>query len=121
MGLATIRAYCAARFPRFTVVEITDLADRVRVGMGQLPGIEERPVMNGLGFFVDDRMVVAVLDGRLCLQLDGRGYHDRLLDEGVERYLFAGRPVPGWLSVDQAVLDDRGLASWIELALDSRS
>lgn len=73
--------------------------------------------MDGLGFFVDDRMAVGVLDDFLCLQVDEAAVPGYVGEDGVDRYEFGGLPVPGWLAITETVLDDDGLAAWITLGL----
>lgn len=93
------------------------LADRIRSQFGDVE-FDEARIMDGLGFFVDDRMAVGVLDDRLCLQMDESAVVGYLGEHGVDRYEFAGRPVPGWLAITEAVLDDEGLAAWVTLGLE---
>lgn len=73
--------------------------------------------MDGVGFFVDDRMAVVVLDDRLCLHVDEEAAVGFLGRDGVDRYEFAGAPVPGWLAITETELEDDGLAEWIILGL----
>lgn len=74
--------------------------------------------MDGLGFFVDDRMVIGVLDDCLCLHVDEKSVLGYLGEDGVGRYQFAGLPVPGWLAITETVLDDAALTEWITLGLN---
>lgn len=76
--------------------------------------VVEASVLGGKGFFVDDRMVVALTDGYLCLLCDDESL---MTGPGVSPYEFAGRAVPGWVSIDGDVLDDAQLSSWIERGL----
>lgn len=69
-------------------------------------------VLGGTGYFVDDRLVVAVIGDRLCRPIE----EGRLPDEG-EWFIFAGRPVPGWASHDPSGLDDTVLTAHIEARL----
>ncbi|HSO50487.1 MAG TPA: TfoX/Sxy family protein [Acidimicrobiia bacterium] len=89
-----------------------ELAGRVRARMSHLGGLTERPVMSGLGFFLDDRMAVVILDDRLCLRIpDGdKGDFDRMSARPFE---FAGRPVRGWVCIPEASLDEASLSGWV--------
>ena len=84
--------------------------------MSQFAGLTERSVMSGLGFFVDDRLVVAVLDDRLCLHIDALGEPEdiaALSELGAIPFEVAGRPVRGWYCIPEASLDEAGLAIWV--------
>lgn len=65
-------------------------------------------MLGGTGYFVDERLVVAVVGGRLC-----RPIGDSASPAGDEPFLFAGRPVPGWSSHDPATIDDAALAALV--------
>ena len=95
-----------------------DLAGRVRARMSHLVDLTERPVMSGLGFFLDDRMAVAVFDDRLCLRVDETG-DAVVLDLPAIPLEFAGRPVPGWFCIPAEHLDEASLAGWVERGVAS--
>lgn len=68
--------------------------------------------MSGLGFFLDDRMAIAVLDDRLCLRVPEGD------DSDVDTVLalpfeFAGRPVRGWVCIPGESLDEASLRGWV--------
>ncbi|MEX2250966.1 MAG: TfoX/Sxy family protein [Acidimicrobiia bacterium] len=90
-----------------------DLADRVRTQISHLDSLTERPVMNGLGFFLEDRMVVAVLDNRLCLRLGETEGGAALADTAAHPFEFAGRAVQGWVCIPEESLDEAGLVHWV--------
>jgi hypothetical protein len=89
-----------------------DLAQRVRVRMSHLDGLTERPVMSGLGFFVQGKMAVAVLDVGLCVRTSED--EDNPDSKPARPFEFAGRPVRGWVCVPEDDLDETGLGSWVE-------
>ncbi len=93
------------------------LVDRIRGQLGAQKGLEERRVMDGVGFFVGDRMAVSVVADEMCLPVSQKGYADYVREEGVGPFLFAGRPVPGWIVITGAGLDDEALARWVEVGL----
>ncbi len=92
------------------------LADRIRDHLGDLE-FDETRIMDGLGFFVGDRMAVGVLDDCLCLHVDEKSVLGYVGQDGVDRYEFAGVPVPGWLAITETVLDEAALTEWITLGL----
>jgi hypothetical protein len=90
-----------------------DLAERVRAGMSHLDGLTERPVMSGLGFFIDDRMAIAVLDDRLCLWVGDAENGAALTNTAARPFEFAGRAVEGWVCIPEESLDEASLAGWV--------
>jgi hypothetical protein len=78
--------------------------------------LTERPVMSGLGFFLDGRMAVAVLDDRLCLHI-GDAEDAGLSESAALPFEFAGRPVRGWVCIPEESLDEASLTNWVALAV----
>jgi hypothetical protein len=93
-----------------------ELAGRVRARLSHLKGLTERPVMSGLGFFLDDRLGVAVLDNRLCLHI-GDAEDTALSESAALPFEFAGRPVRGWVCIPEESLDEASLTNWVALAV----
>jgi TfoX/Sxy family transcriptional regulator of competence genes len=89
-----------------------ELAGRVRARLSHLEGLTERQVMSGLGFFLEDRMAVAVFDDRLCLRVPGGDDAD-LDAEFARPFEFAGRPVRGWVCIPEESLDEASLSGWV--------
>jgi len=96
-----------------------DLAGRVRDRMSHLADLTERPVMSGLGFFLSDRLAVAIFDDRLCLRVDETGDAAVLDNMAAHPFEFAGRPVPGWFCIKAADLDEASLAGWVDQGVAS--
>lgn len=101
-------------------------ADRVRqVFADKHVSFEEKKMMGGLCFMVDDKMCVGVhtdkKDGidRLMVRLDPEIYQDVLLRPGAEPMDFTGRPMKGFIFVTADGVDDEAdLEQWVQLALD---
>ena len=91
------------------------LIDRIRDELGGQGDLTEDRVFDGVGFFIRGRMAMAVLGDAICLHLDSP-----ISDSGegkAEPFIFAGRPVPGWVSISARDLDDKTLARWVEKGL----
>jgi len=101
-------------------VDERPLATRIEgllLGKGE---VTERPVLAGQGFFLDGRLVAAVLDDELCVPA-GHESREGSSAPGVRPLLFAGRPVTGWVVVEAAAISGEGaLARWIESVLSER-
>jgi TfoX/Sxy family transcriptional regulator of competence genes len=80
--------------------------------MSHFENLTERPVMSGLGFFLDDRIAVAVLDDRLCLRI-GDAEDSDLSELAALPFEFAGRPVRGWVCIPEEILDEVSLTEWV--------
>lgn len=94
-----------------------DLADRVRARMSHLDGLTERAVMSGLGFFVNDRMAVAVLDEGLCLRADEEPADGGPAELVLHPLEFAGRAIQGWVCVPEENLDEASLSRLVSLGV----
>lgn len=88
-----------------------DLVDRVRAGMSHLGDVTERAVMSGIGFFIDDRMTVAVLEDGLCFPAGEAA--DDLVGVLASPLEFAGREIPGWVCISESSLDEETLFRWV--------
>jgi len=97
------------------------LIDGISAHLQDRGELTEGRVLNGDGYFLDGRLVVAVLDQDLCLHVGRDHWQATLAGDGVRPLLFADLPVPGWVIVDGASIDtDETLARWIESALARR-
>ena len=72
--------------------------------------------MGGTGFYSDDRLIVGVVREALCVRVSEEGAEPHITGSEVGPFLFAGRPVTGWLSIEGEPLDDTSLAAWVEVA-----
>jgi TfoX/Sxy family transcriptional regulator of competence genes len=92
-----------------------DLAERIRQLIGDEAGLTERKMFGGLAFLVNGNMSVAASgQGGLMVRCDP-GQTDSLLEEpGAEIMVMRGRPMEGWLRVDErAVGGDAALEAWV--------
>ena len=91
------------------------IAERIRDRLADRAGLTEDRVFDGIGFFVGGRMALAVLGDSICIRLGDR---DDAGDADVsEPFTFAGRTIPGWVTVPSNQLDDEALGYWLELGL----
>ncbi len=96
------------------------LADRIRHQLAGRGELTENRVFDGVGFFIEDRLAVAVLGDTICIHLAG-SQPASPGGETPEPFIFAGRPVPGWVSIPAHGLDDETLAHWLGRGLANLS
>lgn len=98
-------------------------ADRVRHYLQDRVSFEEKKMMGGLCFMVDNKMCIGVdksKDGanRLMCRLDPENYLHLLDKPGATPMDFTGRPMKGYLFItDYGFEEESDLAFWIDQAL----
>ena len=81
--------------------------------------VEEKKMMGGLCYLVDDKMCVGIVKDNLMARIDPEIYEEALTRKGVRDMDFTGRPMKGYVFVDPEALDlEADLEYWIQLALD---
>lgn len=101
------------------------LADRVRVRLKKIRKVEERKMMGGLIFMVNEKMCVGVdidkktnLD-RLMVRVGKLAYEELLTKTGSKKMDFTGKVMRGFLFIDPEGFDmEKDLDFWIEKALE---
>jgi TfoX/Sxy family transcriptional regulator of competence genes len=96
------------------------LADRVRQIFAELHVMaEEKKMMGGLCFMVNDKMCAGVSDERLMARIDPEIYQVALTRNSAHEMDFTGRPMKGFVIVEpEGIDDDEDLRSWLQLCLD---
>jgi len=96
------------------------LADRIRDALkSRKISFEERKMMGGLCYMVDDKMCVGVVKDNLMARIDPEIYDEVLTKTGCREMDFTGRPLKGFVFVEPQGVDlDEDLDYWIELCLD---
>lgn len=96
------------------------LADRIRGQLQFLEGtIEEKEMMGGLVFMLNDKMCVGIIKDELMCRINPDQYPDAIEKTGCRQMDFTGKPMKGWILVDDSGMkniDD--LQYWIGLAVD---
>ena len=79
---------------------------------------EEKKMMGGLAFMVDEKMCVGVVKENLLARIDPDEYEEALTRKGCKPMDFTGRPMKGFVFIEPDGLDlDEELDYWVELAL----
>ena len=96
-----------------------ELAERIRVKLAGLTGIEEKKMMGGLSFMYNGKMCVGIIKDELMCRIDPQLHGTAIEKNGCRTMDFTKRPMVGWV-----IIDDNGMKTqkefnyWIELALD---
>lgn len=96
------------------------LADRVRQVLNErkVP-TEEKKMMGGLCFMVDDKMCVGIVGEELMARIDPDIYEEALDKPGCKEMNFTGRPMKGFVFIESEGTDmDDDLDYWVELCLE---
>lgn len=101
------------------------LADRIRKLFHEKQcAYEEKKMMGGLCFMVDDKMCMGLLQDKstgadlLMARIGPEQYDQALQEEGCKPMDFTGRPMKGMVFIeDQAIQDKRSLKRWMDRCL----
>jgi TfoX/Sxy family transcriptional regulator of competence genes len=95
------------------------LAQRVRQLLaGKNLRVEEKKMMGGLTFMVNEKMCVGILQDDLMARIAPEEYDSTLLKKGCREMDFTGRPMKGFVFISpEGTKDGEDLTYWIHLAL----
>ena len=96
------------------------LADRILQAFKD-KGIEpeEKKMMGGICYMVNDKMCAGVIDDRLMARVGTEFYDEALKKKGCRSMDFTGRPMKGFVYVEPEGIDmEEDLAEWIQMCLD---
>ncbi|MDX1958529.1 MAG: TfoX/Sxy family protein [Leptospiraceae bacterium] len=80
---------------------------------------EEKKMMGGLCFMVDDKMCIGIVKDKLMARIDPEIYEKTLKQKGCHEMDFTGKPMKGFVFVDQNVIESsKELSYWVGLCLD---
>lgn len=91
------------------------LAHRIRVTLGDRPGLSAQELFGGLAFMLDGNMVCAVHDDGLIARVGRDAYDDALAEPDARPMDVTGREMRGLVIVDpQGVASDEALEAWLD-------
>ncbi|MGQ0712073.1 MAG: TfoX/Sxy family protein [Rhodoferax sp.] len=95
------------------------LAGRIRKVLGRSSGITEKRMFGGLCFLREGLMFAGVTDSSLMARVGKACYEDALQREYVRVMDFTGKPMAGYVFVDEPGLGtDQELAFWLHRCMD---
>lgn len=95
------------------------LANRIREQLQELESIEEKEMFGGLCFLLKEKMFVGVIKDEMMCRIDPVHYEDSLEKPGCHEMLFTGKPMKGWIMIEESGLKKvEDFQYWISLAAD---
>jgi TfoX/Sxy family transcriptional regulator of competence genes len=95
------------------------LANRAREILADHPKVEEKKMMGGLTFMVNNKMCVGILRDDLMARIDPAVYQTALEKRGCREMDFTGRPMKGFVFISpDGTKTKKELNHWIGLALE---
>jgi TfoX/Sxy family transcriptional regulator of competence genes len=90
------------------------LAERIRDTLADIRGVSERRMFGGLAFMLHGNMFVGVVGSTLMARVGPDGYSAALRRPHAREMDFTGRPMKGYVYVDEAgTAEDADLAAWV--------
>jgi TfoX/Sxy family transcriptional regulator of competence genes len=95
-----------------------NLADRIREKLADIPLIEEKAMMGGLTFMVNEKMCVGIIKDEMMCRIDPE-IHDIVVEmTGCRTMDFTKRPMKGYVMIDETGMrSQHEFDYWIGLAL----
>ena len=95
------------------------LANRIRERLTHLPVIEEKEMMGGLTFMVDDKMCIGIIKDEMMCRIDPDVHETVIEMTGCRTMDFTKRPMKGWVMIDSSGMrTQKEFEFWINLALE---
>jgi TfoX/Sxy family transcriptional regulator of competence genes len=93
-------------------LELEEMIDRLSA-----PGYEKKKMFGGIGCLFDGNMGFGIYRDFLILRLDEANAARLLQDKNMRPFDITGRPMKGWLMVEEAGWRDSDkLTAWLDLA-----
>lgn len=96
------------------------LAERIRrVFKDKGVEVEEKKMMGGICYLVDDKMCAGIIKDSLMARIGPERYDEAMKIKGCKPMDFTGRPMKGFVYVEADGIDmENDLAEWIQRCLD---
>ena len=96
------------------------LGERIGIALQKMGiAFDQKKMMGGLAFMVDEKMCVGVIKENLMARIDPEMYQTALTKDGCEPMDFTGKQMKGFVFVSPEAIDlDEDLDYWLELAME---
>lgn len=94
------------------------LANRIRESLQDLPNVEEKEMMGGLTFMVNDKMCVGIIKDEMMCRIDPDFHETAIEKTGCRTMDFTKKPMKGYVMIDETGLQsNKEFDYWIDLSL----
>lgn len=98
------------------------LAKRIRVQLADLANIDEKEMMGGLTFMVNDKMCIGIIKDEMMCRIAPEMQDTVIEKTGCRIMDFTGRPMKGYVMVDDTGMKtQKEFDYWINLCLEFNS
>lgn len=95
------------------------LADRIRESLQHIKNVEEKQMMGGLTFMVNNKMCVGIIKDELMCRINPDFHQTAIEKSGCRTMDFTGRPMKGYVMIDETGMKlKKDFDYWINLSLD---
>ena len=95
------------------------LGDRIREALVEINNVEEKKMMGGLTFMVNDKMCLGIVKDELMVRLDPEIHEAAIKRKGCRTMDFTKRPMRGFVFVSQeGIKNENDFQYWVDVALD---
>ena len=95
------------------------LADRIRNGLRHLPNVEEKKMMGGLTFMVNNKMCVGIIKDEMMCRIEPSLHESMVEKNGCRSMDFTKRPMKGYVMIDETGMESKDdFEFWINLSLE---
>lgn len=95
------------------------LADRIRERLQSLENVEEKKMMGGVAFMVNDKMCVGVIKDELMCRIDRADHEMAVEKHGCRTMDFTHRPMIGYVLIEENGMKTKSdFDYWIDLSLE---
>ena len=96
-----------------------NLANRIRESLLEIPNVQEKAMMGGLTFMVNDKMCVGIIKDEMMCRINPELHEEAVEKRGCRTMDFTKRPMKGYVLIDDSGMkSNEDFESWIKLALD---
>ncbi len=97
----------------------TELSDRIREALLDLPRVEEKEMFGGMCFMVNDKMCVGVMKDEMMCRIDPAMKEVLLEKEGCRPMTMGGKTMNGYVLVaEEGMKTKKAFDYWIALCLE---
>ena len=96
-----------------------NLAQRIRERLADTPNVEEKQMMGGLTFMVNDKMCIGIIKAEMMCRIRPELHEASVEKVGCRTMDFTKRPMKGYVMVEETGMrDKKDFDYWINLCLE---